>query len=344
MPVSANINDFRRKVTHRLTRHLGASSPEKIQIADKSEIKRILVCRPNHRLGNLLLVTPLLDELAATFPDSQIDLFVKGTAGREIFKNYKNVNYQIELPRKPFKNPLSYAAGWLELMLRRYDLVINVDPQSSSGRLSTRWANARYRLYGGDVNDIESEKHLAKKPICQLRAGLNGMGIETPQEQMPQLSLKLTWLELTRGKKKLRDLIGNDGKTISLFTHATGAKCYSEKWWRKFYNKLRKRYQDYNIIEILPAENVSKLNFGVPYFYSKDIREIGSVIANTDVFIGADSGIMHLASASGAPTIGLFSVTDKTKYEPYNEKSVAVNTAKHGMRTCLQAMQRILAR
>jgi ADP-heptose:LPS heptosyltransferase len=37
-------------------------------------------------------------------------------------------------------------------------------------------------------------------------------------------------------------------------------------------------------------------------FYSKDIREIGAVIANTEIFIGADSGIMHLASASLTPT------------------------------------------
>ena len=33
----------------------------------KAEIKRILICRPNHRLGNLLLLTPLLQEVIETF-------------------------------------------------------------------------------------------------------------------------------------------------------------------------------------------------------------------------------------------------------------------------------------
>jgi ADP-heptose:LPS heptosyltransferase len=40
--------------------------------------------------------------------------------------------------------------------------------------------------------------------------------------------------------------------------------------------------------------------------YSKDVREIGALMANTEVFIGGDSGIMHLASASKVSTVGLF--------------------------------------
>ena len=44
----------------------------------RNKIKRILICRPNHRLGNLLLITPLIQEISETFPDCKIDLFVKG--------------------------------------------------------------------------------------------------------------------------------------------------------------------------------------------------------------------------------------------------------------------------
>lgn len=80
-----------------------------------------------------------------------------------------------------------------------------------------------------------------------------------------------------------------------------------------------------NIIEVLPIENVSKISFKEPTFYSNNIREIGALIKNTSLFIGADSGIMHLASSVHVPTIGLFSVTDRDKYEPYNEGSLAVN-------------------
>ena len=57
---------------------------------------------------------------------------------------------------------------------------------------------------------------------------------------------------------------------------------------------------------MLSIENISMIQFRAPTFYSKDIRQIGSLIANTEVFIGADSGIMHLASSSQTPTVGLF--------------------------------------
>jgi predicted Rossmann-fold nucleotide-binding protein len=57
---------------------------------------------------------------------------------------------------------------------------------------------------------------------------------------------------------------------------------------------------------VLPVENVSQIGFKAPTFYSKDVREIGALMANTEVFIGGDSGIMHLASASKVSTVGLF--------------------------------------
>ncbi|MGH8183805.1 MAG: hypothetical protein ACREPH_09105, partial [Rhodanobacteraceae bacterium] len=37
-------------------------------------------------------------------------------------------------------------------------------------------------------------------------------------------------------------------------------------------------------------------------------------------------GVMHLASASGAPTLGLFSVTEALKYAPYGHGSLALDT------------------
>jgi hypothetical protein len=42
---------------------------------------------------------------------------------------------------------------------------------------------------------------------------------------------------------------------------------------------------------------------------------VGAVIANTEIFIGADSGIMHLASALDT-TVGLFSRPNQVTYAP----------------------------
>ncbi|RZJ31083.1 MAG: lipopolysaccharide heptosyltransferase family protein, partial [Flavobacterium sp.] len=56
----------------RLTKSIGSSNTGAgFDVADGATIKQVLVCRPNHRLGNLLLITPLLDELSTIFPDCQ---------------------------------------------------------------------------------------------------------------------------------------------------------------------------------------------------------------------------------------------------------------------------------
>ena len=65
---------------------------QNIDLTKIVEIKRVLICRPNQRLGNLLLVTPLVQEITETFPHYKIDLFEKGTLAPKVFKNYGNVN------------------------------------------------------------------------------------------------------------------------------------------------------------------------------------------------------------------------------------------------------------
>ena len=62
------------------------------------------------------------------------------------------------------------------------------------------------------------------------------------------------------------------------------------------------------------------------HFYSNNLREIASVIENSVVFIGADSGIMHLSSSTNTTTFGLFNVTDPKTYGPYGGNNIPLDT------------------
>jgi len=331
MGVLGEINQFRRRVMRNLTKNIGKPKRESgIVLVDKTEIKRVLICRPNARLGNLLLVSPLVQEVADTFPNCKIDLFVKGPLAPIIYENYDVVYKTIHLPKKPFKSLFEYINVWISIRQQPYDMAINVDQNSSSGRLAVRFSQAKYKFYG-DLNDTSEEikadyGHIAKYPVYNFRNYLTHLGLNKNNRIIPPLDLKLSPFELSEGKKILSTLNSNNSKrTICLFTYATGTKCLSEDWWEDFYAAVKEQYKDYNIIEILPIENVSQIAFKAPTFYSKDIREIGSLIANTELFIGADSGMMHLASAAQTPTIGLFSVSIIEKYEPYDNCSVGVD-------------------
>lgn len=329
-----SINIVRRNLMHRLTKNIGYSKPsKKSDPILKSDIKRVLISRPNARLGNLLLITPLLEEVINTFPGCKIDLFVKGSLAPILFENYDNVDKIIQLPKKPFKSLLEYIKVWISLRQQHYDIAINVDKNSSSGRLSVKFSNSKFKFFGDPTTeDIQLKyndyEHIAKYPVYNFRSFLNEIGFTSNNTPISALNLKLSNSEITEGKKTLENLVDNDKKTICIYTYATGDKCHSKSWWGKFYKRLKTKYPNYNIIEILPIENVSQINFKAPHFYSKDIREIGALIANTEVFIGADCGIMHLASSVQTPTVGLFSITEQKKYEPYCNHSIAINTNK----------------
>ena len=331
MKISKKINVLRRNLTQLITKNIGNSQlNHNTDFIDKAKIKRILICRPNQRLGNLLLITPLIEEVTATFPECKIDLFVKGTLAPIVFENYENINLIFELPKKPFKTLIQYFQVWKQIRKQHYDIVINVDKNSSSGKLATQFAHSKYKFFGDSNDDnalkYKDYKHIAKYPIYDFRSYLTQLGLKKNENPIPSLNLKLSSLEIAEGKKVLNDIVNNDKKTICIFTFATGEKCYSESWWENFYERLKKEYSNYNIIEVLPVENVSQIAFKAPTFYSKDIRQIGSLIANTELFIGADSGIMHLASSVKTTTVGLFSITDINKYQPYDNNSVAINT------------------
>lgn len=328
-----NINSVRRFILRGLTSGLGNKDVFQGPVSgmDPAKIKRVLLCRPNGRLGNQLLLTPLVKEIFADFPNCKIDLFVKGNLSRILFKNYPQVDRIISLPGKPFRHLLAYMKVWIDLRRYSYDLVVNVIPNSSSGRLSATIARGKFKLFcelpdGEHLPD--DYMHMAKKPVYCLRNFIGeGYGGDN-DKPVSELDIRLSKEDLEHGARVLHDLVGNDRKTISLYTFATGAKCFSKEWWMEFYDMLKKRFGDeYNFVEILPVENVSQIDFKEISFYSRDLFEIAAVMANTEMYIGADCGIMHLAGAAHIPVVGLFSMTDPRVYQVYGNNSVAIRTS-----------------
>ncbi len=55
-----------------------------------------------------------------------------------------------------------------------------------------------------------------------------------------------------------------------------------------------------------------------------DLLTAYACLRRARLFIGNDSGLMHIAAAAGAPTIGLFGPSDERRYAPWGDKAVAV--------------------
>jgi ADP-heptose:LPS heptosyltransferase len=54
------------------------------------------------------------------------------------------------------------------------------------------------------------------------------------------------------------------------------------------------------------------------------LRELAAVLKKAKLFVGIDSGVMHMASALDIPTVGIFGPTDPFYVAPQNEKSMVV--------------------
>ena len=54
------------------------------------------------------------------------------------------------------------------------------------------------------------------------------------------------------------------------------------------------------------------------------LPEAAAVLRRAALFVGNDSGLMHLAAAAGAPTLGLFGPTNAAEYGPAGSRARAV--------------------
>ncbi len=343
--------------THALRRSLaramihGLSKPGTVQ-ADAGPLPttgifRILVCRVSHTLGNTLLLTPLLQELERVYPGAEIDIVTRSPVADEVFGGFYGVRRMLVLPRWGFAHPLRFLRVLRQLRQTHYDLVIDPDPRSSTGRALLNRSRSSYTLgFVGPHKRGPLSHAVAVPPRGRLRAGqrpvfLLRSALGTNEDiaatdrattDYPSPDIRLRADERERGREVLERVLSGqhaadrkDGM-IGIFANATGDKKLGTEWWTRFLRVLEAGSPGHAIVEIIPASATSLLDSRYPAYYSSSVRKLGAVLSNLSLYISADCGIMHLANASGTATIGLFSGTDLSEWAPYGQGNHAVET------------------
>ncbi|WP_347261689.1 glycosyltransferase family 9 protein [Rudaea sp.] len=333
---------LRRRVARWFSRRL---APESTIAADLPEhvpargIHRILVCRATRTLGETLLLSPLLQEIEARFPGAEVDIVSGCGAAPALFARYAQVRRVSVLPRSIARAPLRYRRMLAELRGAKYDLAIDPYLLSHSDRLLVRTSQARFRIgfdgpkKSGHLTHAlaapRDEEHAAKLPVYLLRKTM-GVGGDAATWTYPELDLHLCAAEREQGCESLRAVVASGAPaqpraTIGVYAFATGVKNYPREWWQRLLAVLAARYPDHAIVEIVPGFGRSLLDDAYPAYFSSDIRKLGGVLANLSLYVSADCGIMHLAAASGAPTVGIFSVTDIPGWSVYGARNHTID-------------------
>ena len=317
----------------------GQACEKFVNTIPRNGVYRILVCRPNHRLGNMILITPLIAELERLYKGAEIDIVAEGDAASEIFQSYTSIRHIYCLPRRGFKHPFVFISKMLKIRRTQYDLIIDPCLGSGFSRILTRLFKGRHKLGFDDgdrrrgmthlVPGSRAPHHMAKRAVMLARwhasPALNHL------EGFPVLDLRLTDIEKRQGAQLIRDLVTSSGQSsmvgvIGLFAEATGKKRYCQEWWNAFVEAVRLASPECAIVEIIPMHGKSMLDSTWPGYYSTSIRRMASAMAGVDMMISADCGVMHLAVASGTPTVGMFSVTDAKIYGPYGSHNAHLVT------------------
>jgi ADP-heptose:LPS heptosyltransferase len=320
------LNHLKKKILDFLTCALQNSKRvEQIKNLPRDSNIKVLISRPNHRLGNQLLLTPLIEEVKKEFPNCKIHLVVNGDLSTILFSQDSSIENIFNLPKKPFNNIFKYISKSLLLISTKYDIAIAADENSNSSKIFVKLSRAKFKVFDSGTNSSNKPLHIAKIPVFNFQTLINPSK-NLRDYKYSKLAIKLTHEEIEKGNLLIRTLFDNNKKTICIFTFATGHKCHSKEWWSPLYEELKNHFNHFNILEMLPIENVSQINFKSTHFYGKDLREIASIIENCTIFIGADSGMMHLSAATNTTTLGLFNVTNSKVYSPYGNKNQSINT------------------
>jgi heptosyltransferase III len=290
---------------------------------------RVLICRLTHTLGNTLLLTPLIREIETTYPGAEIDIFGGHASAGEILGTRRSVKTIYRLPAHAFRHPGQFLGLLRRVRRVNYDLVIDPCPRSQTGRLMLLLAKGRFKL--GFAHGFKSgaithavplpvtTRHVGQIPVALFRAAVG----RAERAAYPTLDICISRAGRQRGIEMLRELTSSSpgadaGKgVIGIFANATGPKRLDPDWWRRFLTVLEAHKKDYSIVEMVSMNGESLLGSRYPAYYSSSIDRLSGVLSGLSLFISADCGVMHLACASGTPTIGIFTATDPAEWGPY---------------------------
>ena len=294
--------------------------------------KRILVIKLDH-LGDVLLSTPVFSNLRQAYPNAELHALT-GTWSRVVLEKHPDVSKVLEYDSPTFcrtGKPTSLKQTfqlYRELRRQKYDLLVEL-----RGDWRTVWF-ALLRITPKRLN--RAALQVANKLGFPQFAGthettrnlniLHKAGIPTP--------IQTTTFSITTADEKwASDFLSTlqiDRERPLIAIHP-GSPIKIKRWVPERYAELadwliaRKGAEILFIgvkDEIRIITEIQALMRAVSNNIAgkTTLTQLASILRKCNVFIGNDSGPMHLAAAVGTQTIGLYGPGDPTRFGPVGPK------------------------
>jgi len=268
----------------------------------------ILVISSN-LIGDSILSTGILRYFSERHPNSKFTI-VAGPSAAPLYKNFPNIEKIIIVKKQQFN--FHWLTIWKKCFIKKWDIVIDF----RSSLLS--YILLHHKKY---VFKKSNNKHHLEQLVDSFQIDF-----------IPYPIIFDNIKEIDNANK----ILNSDKKYVVI---APGGNWIPKIWPAEKFNQLlkllSKKYSNLNFIIVGSiAEKEKYFNEVVTDINKNNIIDImGETLTQTfayikksNLFIGNDSGLMHLSAASKIFTIGLFGPTNDKIYAPYGNNCYTLRT------------------
>lgn len=308
----------------------------------KSLVKKILVLR-YRSIGDIILSSPALEALRLTFPSSRIDMVIDDVF-EDICHGHPNIDYLILHKRDTsgmswFQKMVMGFKFFAKIRKQKYDMVIDLHGGPRSAPLA--WlSGARYRvgyplrlrsrlfyniyIVGGDPASHTSDV---------LLNAVKTVGCVMPEEKKLFLGYRPEDKEFVTGFLRK---FGVSEKDRLVMMHP-GARVDVKRLPAEKMGQLARWMADELGVKVVYTGNNADIAeiAGIVSYSGKrgliatnlKLGHLSALIASCDLFIGNDSGPMHMAAALGVPVVAFFGPSDPAIWGPVADQAKVIRNA-----------------
>jgi ADP-heptose:LPS heptosyltransferase len=295
----------------------------------RDEPSRVLVVRHDDRIGNLILLTPLLAGIREVWQDVVPDVLV-GPRFADLYRHHPDIGRVWVLrKRRILRNPLRLMLLLRRIRRRRYDLAFDASHMHSfslTGAGLTLFSGAPVRVaYDRDeaasfanllVDPLQADHHEADLLLNLLRPF-------TEVVPDPPMRLALRTEERHAARSLLQERgVGPDSVVVGAHVGGRDAKRWPVEQWLAVFERILDAYEVELAVFCGPAERTeaarirAELGSRAHVFEDLAVRELMALVEACSVFLGPDTGAMHMAVALDVPVVAVFLQENWRRYGP----------------------------
>ncbi|GMT42421.1 MAG: putative lipopolysaccharide heptosyltransferase III [bacterium] len=318
---------------------------------DRASIRKILVLR-YRSIGDIILSFPTFEALKTTFPRARVDMVVDD-ALTDICYAHPYVDYIIMHERKKWDKKHKSSLGRelsfiMKIRKQKYDMVVDLHcgPRSS---LLTLLSGARYRL--GNNARIRNKFTYNLKSRTKPRSPHSVdvmMNIISPlRPKMPgRKSLFLHFRDNDRSYvKKFLERYDISEKDTVVLVHPGARLDYKRLPAQKMGEVVKWMTTELGV-KVIYAGSDRDLSMiadivsysGGPGLMATNLSlgQLAALIKSCGLFLGNDSGPMHMAAALSVPIVAFFGPSDPEVWSPWGAHGKIVRPSKMHCMPCSQ--------